>query len=477
MKPTEQRQQAAPPIDVKATGNNVPAVRGAAQLPAQIIEPDLDQEIDAALGIPQEPVGTGFEVALAPHFKVATPFPRDVQDAIRAYRMIPDEMIDIKENGQIYVSNRHASAIFDEVFGIGGWALVPIGKSVAERKRKGQGTSAYEIITVYQNFRAYALGQYIRDVSGAGTYFSNNAEQNYSDAVEAAESYAMNRFAKRLGIGSNVRDPIFAAEWIAKYAFQDTADKNKWKKKPGAAGVPVPPSGSRSWTAALVKLFTPVLGEDPGQLADALEKLTTKAWGVDKASRSFRDLSAAEAYELCRRIAAGELTVPTIAPKRASEKMAEEIARKWPIARREAWAAAHEGQGKPPCQEAGCKLCDWDGWELAAEANVQVVEEAAPAAHPTETSAAPTQQQATPAAEEPKHKCSSCKDEGCAMCIGSGSDDEEIPPSGDRAAVEASMHGTLCPKPRHGRYHGLFCPVCADPSLLDEASEIERSGD
>lgn len=344
----------APPIDVPQTHGALAVQQP--QQPAHV-EPEItDEEIDRNLGV--QDVQTGHEVTVSPFFKIATPFPIEVQTALRAYRVVPDEMVEVKPNGQIYIPNRHAATIFDEVFGIGGWSLLPL-KSVTERKamRKGQ-QNEYEIITYYQTWRAYALGQYIRDVSGAGTYFSNNPEQNFSDAQEAAESYAINRLAKRLGIGGNVRDPIFAAQWIEKYAFEDPADK-KWKRRPSAGGVPLPPNGSRSWTAALAKLFKPVVGEDTDQLADALFKLTSKAWGVEKASRSFRDLTNVEAYELYGRITSGELSVPTIAPRRASDVKRE---KEWPAARRKDWEDAHVGEGKPNCPEAGCQACNWDAW-------------------------------------------------------------------------------------------------------------------
>lgn len=490
---TKPRAAAAPVIDVPQSAT-VPAVRQQQQ--PQHIEPDMDAEIDAKLGLlPEITEPTGHEVTISPHFKIATPFPREVQDALRLFRNIPDEMIDIKPNGQIYLSNRFASEIFDEIFGICGWGLLP-GAHVTERKKMRQGSSnEYEIITYYRTWKAYVLGQYVRDVSGAGVYFSNNPEMNFSDAVEAAESYAINRLAKRLGIGRNLRDPIFAAEWVAKYAFEDPAvtGKDKWKKRPAAGGVPVPPPGSRSWTAALVKLFVPVVGEDAAQLADALEKLTTKAWGIDRASRSFRDLKNHESYELCRRIAAGELTVPTIAPRRTSDTKHAQEAMKWPPARREEWTSVHEGENAVPCTQAGCKSCRWDEWEMGAQANVQVAEEAPPDEMRTLNDAeivkamgpAPDESVAAQAREAgdrveadlattPKPVCGECGGEGCAMCAPGANDDEEIPATGDRKAVESVMVGTLCPKPRHGRYTGLFCPACEDPTLLDEADEMAR---
>jgi hypothetical protein len=410
---TTARVANAQPIDA-AHVSALPAVRPAD--PARHIETDLDQVIDAQLAIAQGSVPSGYEVAVAPHFRVATPFPPHVQDAIRAFRRVPDEMVDIKPNGQIYVSNRHASDIFDDVFGIGGWALVP-GQKITERKAMKKGTAAeYEIITFYQTFRAYALGQYVRDVSGAGTYFSNNPEQNFSDAVEAAESYAINRFAKRLGIGSNVRDPIFAAEWVAKYAFQDPADGSKWKKRPGAGAVPLPPSGVRSWAAALVRMFKPIVGEDPEALAETLLKLTTKTWGDDRASRSFRDLSNIEAYDLCRRITAGDLVVPSPIqrPRRASET---------PQAPQESQPAASPPDSAPGV--ASLQVCDGghpgdpcgeDCWLIAAKFAEIEAELDAPVG----------------AAEEP-------------------------------VTVPPPAAGPVKNCPRHGPFSGgLFCPTCMD---------------
>lgn len=416
-KPTATQQQ-APPIDVPHS-STVPAV-----IPQrQHVEPDLDAEIDARFSLPPE-IPTGHEITISKHFGVATPFPPEVQKALRAFRNVPDEMIDIKPNGQIYLSWRYVAEIFDDVFGIAGWGLVPE-RNITEKKLMRKGTTdEYEIITFYQMYKAYALGQYIRDVSGAGTYFSNNPEQNFADAVEAAESYAINRFAKRLGIGRNLRDPIYAAEWVVKYAFEDPTvqGRNKWRKKPAAGGVPVPPRRSRTWAAELVKVFTPIVGDDPGRLADTLEKLTIKAWGVERSSRSFRDLTNVEAYDLCRRLALGELTIIE-SPQRASDAM-----KKWPQARRDAWTAAHEGEGKPECSKAGCKACQWDEWEAQAKT----------------TAAMPP-----PPAKQPcdgNHGDPACDDPLRWRRDPEGEIVEEEPPSGEQAPQEEEPAEVFDPK-------------------------------
>lgn len=145
------------------------------------------------------------------------------------YAVVPDEWIDIKPNGQIYLPHMRLRGVLDEAFGFMGWGLVPVGEYHVEREPKKGQHGPYEKVTLYREYRFYVAGRFVRQVMGGGQYMTNNADSNYSDAAEACESYALNRCGKFFGIAGQCWDPDYAEQWKAKYARRDG---DKWKKKP-----------------------------------------------------------------------------------------------------------------------------------------------------------------------------------------------------------------------------------------------------
>jgi hypothetical protein len=181
--------------------------------------------------VPYRPEGTAPVLA---EFQgiAAQPFPDTVQAVLQKYQTVPDEWIDIKPNGQIYLSHTNLRKIYNEAFGYGGWGLMPIGGIHVERetkKSKYPNSPDYEHVTVYREFRLFVHGRFVRQMMGSGDYYTNNPETNYADAVEAAESYALNRSSKVFGIASQCWDKQYGEEWKRKYAVEND---RKWKKRP-----------------------------------------------------------------------------------------------------------------------------------------------------------------------------------------------------------------------------------------------------
>lgn len=162
------------------------------------------------------------------------PFPPNVQAVLKHYHNVPDEWIDIRPEGHIYLSYTHANDIMDQAFGHGGWSMVPVGDQfqVVRQEKTDRSGRKYEHVTLYREYRLYCLGQFVRQAMGAGDYRTNNPAMNLSDAAEMCESYAMNRCAKRFRIASQCWDRAYAEQWKKKYAVE-TPDG--WKKKNAAA--------------------------------------------------------------------------------------------------------------------------------------------------------------------------------------------------------------------------------------------------
>jgi hypothetical protein len=208
----------------------------------EIIEAEAVEEQTAAV-VPFQPqtiatvASTGessSSLAVDPYIGVAAvPFDDRAQTVLAKYQTVPDEWIDIKPNGQIYLSHMRLRSIYNEAFGFGGWGLVPVGDFHVERvpqKSKYPGKPDYEHVTVYREFRLYVQGRFVRQMMGAGDYYTNNPESNYADAVEAAESYALNRSGKPFGIAAQCWDKGYGEWWKSNFAFQS---EGKWKKRYG----------------------------------------------------------------------------------------------------------------------------------------------------------------------------------------------------------------------------------------------------
>ena len=147
------------------------------------------------------------------------------QAVLLQHQHVPDDWIDIKPSGQIYLSHMRLRQVFNTAFGFMGWGIVPIGEYQVERDG--------EHVTVYREYRCYVHGHFLGQAIGAGDYYTNNPESNYGDACEASQSYALNRFGKPFGIASQCWDKAYVEDWKAKYAetYIDRHGKERWRKK------------------------------------------------------------------------------------------------------------------------------------------------------------------------------------------------------------------------------------------------------
>lgn len=156
------------------------------------------------------------------------PFDEKVSAVLADNETVPDEDLNIKPNGQIYLSHTKARHILNRAFGYGGWSVVPVGDFRQERTRKEKNGKEYEHVILYRTYRMYCHGRFVAEVESSGDYYTNNAESNYGDAAEACQSYAINRLCKPFGIASQCWDKAYGERWKKKYAFQRDG---KWYKR------------------------------------------------------------------------------------------------------------------------------------------------------------------------------------------------------------------------------------------------------
>lgn len=133
----------------------------------------------------------------------------DANSAAKLSAILPDEAHDILPTGEVYVAQVHYRRLLNEVFGPGGWAMVP----------RGPFSMQGNTIT-----REYALvgpgGRFISEAIGEADYQPNNPRMSYASACEAAKSNALTRCCKDIGIASECWDRRWCEQWISHHAVK-----------------------------------------------------------------------------------------------------------------------------------------------------------------------------------------------------------------------------------------------------------------
>lgn len=121
--------------------------------------------------------------------------------------------VQVKTNGELFLSHIFYTRWFNRAFGRAGWAIVPRSKA----KRLLAGTSVHYVLTVHGKPIAHALGEQENE---DGRLTANEAE-------EATVASALRRCAKRLGVGLELWD----RRWVQQ--FLETRCVRVWVKVRG----------------------------------------------------------------------------------------------------------------------------------------------------------------------------------------------------------------------------------------------------
>lgn len=129
---------------------------------------------------------------------------------------VVDSEVEIRSfDGLIYVPGVRYRDRLNKALGPGAWGIHPRGITV-------QGA-----FVCYRG-SLYILGRFISEAIGENRYVENNAQMSYAAAAEAAKTDCIVRCCKDLGMFSQLWDPAFGREWIAKHAEKVGG---KWARK------------------------------------------------------------------------------------------------------------------------------------------------------------------------------------------------------------------------------------------------------
>lgn len=138
--------------------------------------------------------------------------------------------IEIKPTGEIYMCHVQYRRRLNAAFGIGQWALKPVGGFVKTSKTNSGKTQQ----TICREYALYISGKFAASAIGEAAYIEENQQMTQSDACEATKSNALMRCCKDIGIGLEMWDRKFVEQFKRDFCVQvwrKSQTKPQWRLK------------------------------------------------------------------------------------------------------------------------------------------------------------------------------------------------------------------------------------------------------
>lgn len=137
---------------------------------------------------------------------------------------VAESDVEIRPDGLIYLPEIKYRRTLNRAFGPGAWSLLPM-EIVVETGEN----------MLYYKGALFVLGRFVSEAIGEQQYFPDNDRMSYATAAESAKSNCLMRCCKDLGIASELWDPTYVRNWIARYARQvwcvNIGSRDRGKKK------------------------------------------------------------------------------------------------------------------------------------------------------------------------------------------------------------------------------------------------------
>jgi Mitochondrial genome maintenance MGM101 len=153
---------------------------------------------------------------LAKAYERASTLELSPQERIALLAEFPDEAVERGAGGNndlLYIGHAFIRERLLEVFGPGAFTEV-VRRIWGEEFRTAKGGQATRL---YADVVLLVRGCYVGEAIGAGIFYKDNANSNYSDAAESAQSEAVRRICgKKLGVGLSVWKKAWCEAWKAR---------------------------------------------------------------------------------------------------------------------------------------------------------------------------------------------------------------------------------------------------------------------
>lgn len=156
---------------------------------------------------------------------VGMPFEKAVSDILT--RPVDSADVIILKNGTLILSDEYYKNILTEAFGMGGWALIPVGEIKDLDLSSEQGDNKY--ISLMREYSLYCHQRFVSQAMGETPFFPGR--MNYSDATEKIKASALARCCKDLGIASELWNKRWIEGWKKQHAVQEWVENESTKRK------------------------------------------------------------------------------------------------------------------------------------------------------------------------------------------------------------------------------------------------------
>jgi hypothetical protein len=138
---------------------------------------------------------------------------------------VPDDEIDIRPDGLVYVSHEYVRRQLNRALGHGQWALVPGSKLYSDGNDQ------------YQRWVLFCRGVYVSEALASRRYYANG-NQTRDDVAEAIKSDCLRRCCKDLGIGLEAWNRRRQEHWRREHAIgvlcsTSQGNKKQWRRIDG----------------------------------------------------------------------------------------------------------------------------------------------------------------------------------------------------------------------------------------------------
>lgn len=152
------------------------------------------------------------------------------QAAILSRALEPRD-VDLRPDGQVYMSHAKLRQRLNEAFRPGGWAIRRLSSIDVAVATPAQADSSAELV-MSAEFALYAGGRFLSAARGEQKYY-DNGDMTYGDAAEGMKSNAISRCCKDLGIALDLWDRSYADAWRNEHGVKvwgkDRSGRN-WRK-------------------------------------------------------------------------------------------------------------------------------------------------------------------------------------------------------------------------------------------------------
>lgn len=177
------------------------------------------------VALPSEQITALF--ATVSHLQITT------EESQKLTAPFPDEVVEIRPDGHIYIPQTYYRQRLNEVLGIGQWGLIQKGSYQDVTEKEGKTKTKFYLPGILVIRKCM-----VSEAVGEAELHDDNDQQSAASCWEAAKSDCITRCCKDLSIGTQVYQPNYIREWQKNHAVRVWVEKKtkpQWRRRDAIA--------------------------------------------------------------------------------------------------------------------------------------------------------------------------------------------------------------------------------------------------